>query len=101
MQVRKLISRLSEQLKQFWPVWLLFDSGFGFVVTHQAHVAINSTDHTLRRGKEPGLTKELPSIGLVLYTWVLFVTKASSLMINTAFIQGAVLLLHTPLNPLI
>lgn len=51
-------------------------------------------------GKEPGLTKELPSIGLVLYKWVLFVTKASSLMINTAFIQGAVLLLHTPLNPL-
>lgn len=47
VQVRKLISRLSEQLKQFWPAWLRFDSGFGFVVTHQAHVAINSTDHTL------------------------------------------------------
>lgn len=55
MQVRKLISWLSEQLKQFWPAWLCFDSGF--VVTHKAHVAINSTDHTLWEGNETGLPK--------------------------------------------
>lgn len=45
VQVRKLISRLLEQLKQFWPAWPRFDSGFGFVVSHKAHVAINSTNH--------------------------------------------------------
>lgn len=31
VQVRKFISQLSEQLKQFWPASLRFDSGFGFV----------------------------------------------------------------------
>lgn len=69
MQVRKFISQLSEQLKQFWRAWLRFDSGFGFVVTHLAHVAINTIDHSsLKRGNASGLTRELPSITLMFCT---------------------------------
>lgn len=102
MQVRKFISQLSEQLRQFWPTLLRSDSGFGFAVTHLAHVVINTIDHgSLKRGNAAGLTKELPNISLMYCTnGCCLLPAGESIFSNDQLCLHLVLLFHVPLNPL-